>query len=75
MCEGTVNIWNVPSINVSLRECVGKHHHLVAKDIKYAIAKHRAEIIYVLAESNINRATLSAIILYIFLFLFRHQLM
>ena len=41
---------------------LGKHHYLVAKDIKIAAAKYRAEIIFVRAESQISCATLSAII-------------
>ena len=40
----------------------GKYHHLVANDIKDAIAKHRDEIIFVRAESQVSCATLSAII-------------
>ena len=40
----------------------GKHHYLVAKDIKDAIAKHRAEIIFDRVESQISCATQSAMI-------------
>ena len=40
----------------------GKHHYLVAKDIKDAIAKHRAEIIFDRVESQVSCATQSAMI-------------
>ena len=55
--EGTVNISDVPSINVSLRECVGKQPYLVAKNIKDAVPKYRVVIIFVRAESQISCAT------------------
>ena len=40
----------------------GKHHYLVAKDIKDAIAKHRSEIIFDRVKSQISCATQSAMI-------------
>ena len=39
----------------------GKHHYFLAKDIKDAIAKHLAEIIFGRAEGQISSATVSAI--------------
>ena len=40
----------------------GKHHYFLAKHIKDAIVKHRVEIIFGRAESQISSTTVSAII-------------
>ena len=61
--EGTVNIADVPSVNISLRECAGKHHYLVVKDIEDVIAK-RAEVTFNRAESQTSYVTLNVTIVY-----------
>ena len=61
--EGTVNIADVPSVNISLRECAQKHY-LVTKDIEEVMAKHRAEVTLARAESQTSYATLNVTIVY-----------
>ena len=42
----------------------GKHHYLVVKDIEDVIAKHRAEVTFARAESQVGYATLNVTIVY-----------
>ena len=42
----------------------GKHHYLVVKDKEDVIAKHRAEVTFARAESQISYATLNVTIVY-----------
>ena len=62
--EGTVNIADVPSVNISLRECAGKHHYFVVKDIEDLTAKHCVEVTFAREESQTSYATLNITIVY-----------
>ena len=62
--EGTVNIADVPSVNISLRECAGKRHYFVVKDIEDVTAKHCVEVTFAREESQTSYATLNITIVY-----------
>ena len=42
----------------------GKHHYFEVKDIEDVIAKHRAEVTFARAESQVSYATLNVTIVY-----------
>ena len=62
--KGTVNITDVLSVNISLRECAGKAYYLVVKDIEDVVGKHRAEVTFACAESQASYVTLNVAIVY-----------
>ena len=65
--EGTVNIADVPSVNISLRECAGKASLFGGQRYGRCNCKHRnivAEVTFAHAESQTSYATLTVTIVY-----------
>ena len=62
--EGTVNIADVPSVNISLRECAGKASLFGGQGYRRCNRKTSCRIIFARAERQTSYATLNVTIVY-----------